>query len=113
MLEVLKQLVEALELPTDRWNKVQTIKINEAIKAGRDAIAELEKQEPVAWARFSEKGNLFDLLSEPDDGYTPLYTSPQPRKPLTPESPCEMTQAENKMFKLGWLECEAAHGIKE
>lgn len=35
------------------------------------------------------------------------------RKPLPPQSPCEMTQAERKMFRLGWLECEAAHGIKE
>ena len=34
------------------------------------------------------------------------------RKPLPPQSPCEMTQAERKMFRLGWLECEAAHGIK-
>ncbi len=40
------------------------------------------------------------------------YTSPPQRKPLPPQSPCEMTQAEGKMFKLGWLECEAAHGIK-
>lgn len=38
---------------------------------------------------------------------------PAQRKPLPPHSPCEMTQAEGKMFKLGWLECEAAHGIKE
>ena len=38
---------------------------------------------------------------------------PPQRKPLPPQSPCEMTQAEGKMFKLGWLECEAAHGIKE
>jgi len=35
------------------------------------------------------------------------------RNPLPPQSPCEMTQAERKMFRLGWLECEAAHGIKE
>lgn len=35
------------------------------------------------------------------------------RKPLPPQSPCEMTQAERKMFRLGWLECEAAHGIGE
>lgn len=40
------------------------------------------------------------------------YTAPSQRKPLPPQSPCEMTQAEGKMFKLGWLECEAAHGIK-
>ena len=39
-------------------------------------------------------------------------TSMNQRKPLPPQSPCEMTQAEGRMFKLGWLECEAAHGIK-
>lgn len=43
---------------------------------------------------------------------TPLYTSPPRREPLTPQSPCEMTQAEYKIFKLGWLECESAHGIR-
>ena len=42
-----------------------------------------------------------------------IYYTPPQRKPLPPQSPCEMTQAEGKMFKLGWLECEAAHGIKE
>jgi hypothetical protein len=87
MIEVLKQLVEALredrawlelDAPKKMWDKN-----NEAITIGRQAIADLEKQKPVAWARFSEKGNLFDLLSESEDGYTPLYTSPQPRKPLT------------------------------
>jgi hypothetical protein len=36
-------------------------------------------QEPVAWAKFSAKGNIIDLLSEPDDDYTPLYTSPPQR----------------------------------
>lgn len=41
-----------------------------------------------------------------------IETTPPQRKPLPPQSPCEMTQAEGKMFKLGWLECEAAHGIK-
>ena len=29
--------------------------------------------EPVAWAKFSEKGNIVDLLSEPDHEYVPLY----------------------------------------
>jgi hypothetical protein len=36
-------------------------------------------QEPVAWAKFSAKGNIIDLLSEPDDDYTPLYTTPSQR----------------------------------
>ena len=52
------------------------------------AIAEAEKQEPVAWAQFSEIGNLIDLLEEPCKGYAPLYTHPQPKREwveLTPE----------------------------
>jgi hypothetical protein len=39
----------------------------------------------VAWAKFSAKGNIIDLLSEPDDDYTPLYTTPPQRKPLSDE----------------------------
>ena len=41
-----------------------------------------------------------------------FYTAPPARQPLPPQLPCEMTPAERKMFRLGWLECEAAHGIK-
>ncbi len=29
-------------------------------------------------------------------------------KPLPPSSPVQLTEAEYKIFKLGWLECEAA-----
>lgn len=32
-------------------------------------------------------------------------------QPLPPRSICDLTQAEAKIFKLGWLECQAAHGI--
>lgn len=42
-----------------------------------------------------------------------LVYAPKQRNPVSPQSPCEMTQAERKMFRLGWLECEAAHGIGE
>ena len=58
------------------------------IKKSHKAIAEAEKQEPVAWAQFSEIGNLIDLLEEPCKGYAPLYTHPQPKREwveLTPE----------------------------
>lgn len=42
----------------------------------------------------------------------PPYTAPQPsRQPLPPASPCAMTEAEYRLFKLGWLEAEAAHRI--
>jgi hypothetical protein len=42
-----------------------------AIKAALEA-----KDEPVAWIKRSAKGNIYDLLSEPDDGYEPVYTTP-------------------------------------
>ena len=54
----------------------------------------------------------YDLVGKLRVANIKLSMQPQ-RKPLPPQSPCEMTQAEGKMFKLGWLECEAAHGIKE
>lgn len=57
-----------------------------------------------------------DIVEEVGDAWNKTLDgtpTPPQRKPLPPQSPCEMTQAEGKMFKLGWLECEAAHGIKE
>ena len=44
----------------------------------KDQIDQI-RGEPVAWAKFSAKGNIIDLLSEPDDDYTPLYTAPLQR----------------------------------
>ncbi len=70
-------------------------------------------QEPVAqYIGEGYEGSLVQLYDDVKKG-TNFYTTPPQRKPLPPQSPCEMTQAEGKMFKLGWLECEAAHGIKE
>ena len=58
-LNALKLAEEALSLPCDRWNKIQTMKVNEALAAIsdsittslaaiREALAEPVKQEPVA-----------------------------------------------------------------
>jgi hypothetical protein len=52
--------------------------VNQTITAIKEALAQTE-QEPVAWAKFSAKGNIIDLLNEPDDDYTPLYTTPPQR----------------------------------
>ena len=78
-----------------------------------------DEQEPFAYC-YVRKGTSVDILTfddNPKDAVSgtvfPLYAAPPQRKPLPPQSPCEMTQAERKMFRLGWLECEAAHGIKE
>ena len=46
MIEVLKQMVEALEYHVEQTRPIS--KTKEAIQAGKQAIAELESQEPVA-----------------------------------------------------------------
>ena len=86
----------------------------------------------MAWAQFSEAGNLIDLLEEPCGGYVPLYTTPPQRTwvGLTDE---ELRVIENKINpNMRWRSSdeegitlypqeyyelvraiEAAHGIKE
>ena len=82
----MKQALEALDEVTGwTWAGPMRVmdEVEDAITSLRQAIAEAEKQEPVAWAQFSEIGNLIDLLEEPCKGYAPLYTHPQPkREPL-------------------------------
>jgi hypothetical protein len=67
MIEVLKQLVDALETYGDKHRKTyllegawdeEIIKADAAIKAVKKAIAELESQEPVAW--MDADGNVSD-----------------------------------------------------
>jgi hypothetical protein len=85
-IEAMKQALEALDEVTGwTWAGPMRVmdEVEDAITSLRQAIAEAEKQEPVAWAQFSEIGNLIDLLEEPCKGYAPLYTHPQPkREPL-------------------------------
>ena len=76
MIEAMKQAREVIELGDDA-----SLAQRYAVLTNIDqAIAEAEKQEPVAWAQFSEIGNLIDLLEEPCKGYAPLYTHPQPKQ---------------------------------
>ena len=91
--EALKLALEALEKLTDAadgfsvsgvyfneelWAKKCLNGAYDAIIAIKEALAQTE-QEPVAWAQFSETGNLIDLLEEPCGGYVPLYTTPPQR----------------------------------
>ena len=118
--EALKLALEALEVANSCVDgyyipkgKTHLPEIELAITAIKEALANeaLEKmaenarelgldyepaQEPVAWAKFSAKGNIIDLLSEPDDDYTPLYTTPSQRTwvGLTPVCPQGLTQYE-------------------
>jgi hypothetical protein len=78
MIEVLKQMVEALEWSEGLGYELQGHK--EAIQAGLKAIAELESQEPFCYA-YKENGEDFFA---PKDGYypadaKPLYTHPPQR----------------------------------
>jgi hypothetical protein len=101
MIEVLKQALEALELalrshgvmllsdpPQDAW-KTYGVDGNarQAITSLRQAIAELESQEPVAWGVF--EGNLHDMFFSQEEAQEmaelkgthaevrPLYATPQ------------------------------------
>ena len=111
----------ALEFYYDLYKEKVDANVITAIK---EALAQ-PKQEPEAWqvkyrndegipqiAWFPHPVHPKSPLAKRPYTEEPLYTIPPQRKPLPPQSPCEMTQAEGKMFKLGWLECEAAHGIK-
>jgi hypothetical protein len=70
--ETLRLALEALE--TSMYPQQKQLQAITAIKAALEA-----KDEPVAWIKRSAKGNIYDLLSEPDDGYEPVYTTPPQR----------------------------------
>jgi hypothetical protein len=85
MIEVLKQALEALEFFSDTSNSAMDKAMSEdAITSLRQAIAELESQEPVAWMhqnKFTGKTTIiWDLgLATPNQNWKPLYTHPLQR----------------------------------
>lgn len=89
MIEVLKQMVEALEFFNKLSLSMKEIEIaEEAIQVGKQAIAELESQEPVAWLEpeWGEKicpevGYEVTITDDhPRDlCWIPLYAHPPPR----------------------------------
>ena len=86
--------------------------LNEPMKIGIEKLIAHAKQ--ARWTNAIVRKDSVETSYEADWIKSLVkHTIPPQRKPLPPQSPCEMTQAEGKMFKLGWLECEAAHGIKE
>ena len=108
MIEVLKKMVEALE-----WcHGGEPIGTAEAIEAGKQAIAELESQEPVAW--MDADGNTFPFVWNVsslgvqqgskylDKTLTPLYAHPLQRTwvGLTEDEHCDIWYKES----LDWME---------
>jgi len=130
-IEAMKQALEHVQEFKRRWFAVPPFgnKVNKATRDAvtlthvpvfqiedtlRQAIAEAEKQEPVAWMWKDET-----ITTDPDraDGtWTPLYTHPQPsQKPLTDEQiatisvECATVSPSDIYFARA---IEAAHGIK-
>ena len=96
-IEAMKQALEALTIQSDRVTEIGTQR--KAITSLRQAIAELESQEPVAWMR--EDGQRVTTASDrhnyPDyeTRYSiPLYTHPPQRTwvGLTDEDMSEIEQ---------------------
>jgi hypothetical protein len=114
--ETLRLALEALEEYCEHGAIFMPITVRDAIKAALEA-----KDEPVAWIKRSAKGNIYDLLSEPDDGYEPVYTTPPQRKPLTEKELNVLgtqwhfnlleTKDKTELFAFARA-IEAAHGIK-
>jgi len=71
---------------------------------------------PVAYRYWNEHNKCFFFCDSPEpvDGsiYEPLYTHPQPRKPLTTEQ-CRAIILEAGTIGKAIAMVEAAHGIKE
>jgi hypothetical protein len=79
MIEVLKQLVDALENHSAIKHPQQIHYRDAAIEVGKQAIAELESQEPVAYLCEPDENGLFGLPT-PDKGCKdcfPVYRHPQ------------------------------------
>ena len=89
-IEAMKQALEALERSVatcfDQYAHQQAMSrpdhfINQAITSLRQAIAEAEKQEPVAWIYPATDVIVRDFRINPKDVVClPLYTHPQPKR---------------------------------
>ena len=82
MIEVIKQLVLAMEntirldFGSDAYKQ-----FNAAIKAGKQAMAELESQEPDYWLGYGLQAHT----EKPFDNATALYTHPPQRTESVPQ----------------------------
>ena len=108
-------------------NSAMVLPVNMALYAQPQPKA--EKQEPVAWMTIDSNGVEDDIWYDNPEGKLlegwsckPLYTHPQPRKPLTDEQIDEIADTVANMPLVGIVNdfrtrfaraIESAHGIKE
>jgi hypothetical protein len=101
---------------------------SQALTRARDvlheAIQQAEEAQPVMWMMRSGHGTHYREVMTPElealtfagkPMWTPLYTAPPPRQPLTEEEIDELSRTMVKSNKsVNWLcrAIEAAHGIK-
>ncbi len=93
MIEVLKQMVEALKSATVDCSNFHhakkdqnhnlgecppVIRWHNAIEAGKQAIKELESQEPFAWAEFDGEGGYHLMLYENNETYAEDWNKTNP-----------------------------------
>jgi hypothetical protein len=118
MIEVLKLALKALNAGEHAHLIMNTDGIKDKV---RQAIAELESQEPVAWA---DHGVVNWIADKQFKHASLLYTHPPQRKPLTDEqklmcwarATCDADvehKTEHQCLMDYADEIEAAHGIKE
>ena len=124
MIEAMKQALEALEFFNDTSNSAMDKAMSEdAITLLRQAIAELESQEPHSWYSVKHDEWMTEKTRKDHErlnSYThkvcgfdlPLYTHPPQRKPLTDEE-CLQIVWETSTVCEAIRKAEAAHGIKE
>jgi len=120
MIEVLKQALEALETcgEDEVGQGFNETEVKQAITSLRQAIKELESQEPVAW--MDATGFIYKIKPEPIwpevHPLKPLYTHPPQRKPLTDgqiySMVADITDVRSPYLQFARA-IEAAHGIKE
>jgi len=123
MKEAIKLMLHEMEYVLDCINNhvvpFDGDDFHEALRLGRQAIAQAENQYPVAWMepdwadgtifRDSEVDKTTDFFN---DHMIPLYTTPQQRKPLTDEQITKIWE-KRQYFNDFARAIEAAHGIKE
>jgi hypothetical protein len=119
-IEAMKLALEALEdLGMKHFESTGEVLHKEVFDVLKEALAKQEQGEPVAWIHpdwpDGYSGFQSPVTTYITNGWVPLYTTPQQRKPLNKQKRIEIIESlefENSQQEL--IDAvEAAHGIKE